>query len=778
MMKKILFRFFLPLATVFLLGSAAAALAADYVVSGTTDVDGTYTEMTDPASTQDGKPMYSNGTYDLAYEDFEGWWQIQPKGHSGRMTVLYHSTGEEYPSTPPSTTYAKNKGATEGGAKVTEVTGPVLSYSAKGFLETDADTGALNPAPIAITLMKDTFTGDDGAVYDETRAVIANLPEGLTATLTKVSGTELSFALAGQASTHDTDVTDLTVSFTAAAFAASDDIAKVTGAITSDLTIDFIRTHTVGDGKDFPTLATAIAGAGARDRLVLSGTFTECGLEIDKDLTLTADSQGGATIQAFDSATGETNKLLFKISEGAVVSFSNLALRNSITDAIGSAGIRNNGTLTLSGCTLSNLMNTASSSRSYGGAIYNTGNLTLETCRIDEASCTHASSKGGAIYHFGTSLTVKNTTFTGNTAASGGAVYIQSSDNPATLTGTTFSGNSATKSGGALFLFGGEAQLNHVTFYGNTANTAMSSSEYGGAVYVNSGKTLTLTGCLFAANRNAGENPAHDIKGAVTSGGHNLVAMANGSSGITDAANHDQAGSIKSPLDPVIAPVLTDGVHHLLAGSPAIDAASAALAPATDQLGAVRSGTPDIGAVEYVPAISGFLTVSIAGHTDLPVREATIALEGGASGSPTASGFFRVPVASTLSGPHKLTITSPALDSHEQDLALVKGKGHHLGTLALAQTAVATQDQVDKAVAEAIDGRFTQEEVNTQIDNAISGKVQEITAAKEAEKQKALAAQRATLLKRFDADGDGKLGLTNAIRALEVTAGIRRGEAD
>ncbi|WP_300668611.1 right-handed parallel beta-helix repeat-containing protein [Desulfoluna sp.] len=773
MMNKKIFRFLLPFAAVLLLATASAALAADYVVSGSTDVDGRYT-LTERI--QGKKPVYSNGTHDLAFDDSYGYWQIQPKDDV--FDCLYYDEAEAASETPPLKNYAQYNGDSEGGATVAEATGtpnPELTYNKKTFIETDTDDGSLAPAPLAVTLANDTFTGDNGAVYDETKAVIANLPEGLTATLTKVSDTELSFALAGQATAHDTDVTNLNVTFTADAFAASDDVSKVTGAITSDLTIDFIRTHTVGSGKDFSTLATAIAGAGARDRLVLFGTFTETGLAIDKDLTLAAEEGASATLQGYVPPSDDsTNDRLLTIDEGASVSISQLFIQHSITTAKGSAAIWNKGTLTLSDCTLRDLQNTATSTSSYGGAIYNTGAITLDKCWFENNSCSYASAKGGAVYHAGSALAITSTTFTGNSAANGGAVFIQSSNTPASITSTTFSGNSAIKSGGGLMLYGGEAHLTHVTVYKNSVTAPSISSDGGGGLKVNSGKTLTLAGCLVAGNRDEGKKPAHDIKGAVTSDGYNLIQRVDGASGITHGTSHDLAGTTPSPLDPVLAPVLTNGVHHLLAGSPAINSASATCAPGKDQLGAARTGIPDIGAVEYVPAISGFLTVSIAGHTGLPVRDADIALEGGANGSPTTTGFFRMPVAATLSGTRALTITAPALDTLKKDLTLVKGKGHHLGILALTQTAVATQAQVDKAVVKATEGLLTQEQVEIQITNALTS----VTAEKEREKARALATQRTSLLRTFDADGDGKIGLANAIRALEITAGIRRGEED
>jgi len=769
-MKKILSRFFLHLAALLFLASAGAALAADYEVTGTTDVNGRYT-LTE--RTQDEKQVYSNGTYDLAFDISNDYWQIQPKGTDNVFTCLYYDDAYTTSDTPPLKIYTQYEGASEDGATVAEATGaptPKLTFSKKAFFENTADDGTLAPTPLAITLTNDTFTGDNGAPFDTSKVTVSNLPAGFTATITKTSNTELSFALSGTAETHDTDITNLTVSFTAAAFANTDDASKVEGAETIDLTINFIRNYTVGVDGDFTTLKAAIADADARDILTLTGTFTECDLTVDKLLTLTADPQTKTTIQAFDSTTEETNKRLFTIGEEAEVTLSNLILRNSVTTEKGSAGIYNKGTLTLSGCLLANLENSSTSSYNVkGGAIYNIGSLIINGGRFEKTTCSDSRSMGGAIFHFGVSLTIENATFVENSAASGGSIYIQSSDNPVLIQNTTFSKNSATKSGGALMLYGDEAHLTHATFFGNTANSVQSKNEGGGALCVKSGKTLRLSGSFLAGNQDAGPTPAPEIKGAVTSGGHNLVSAADGSTGITHGANNDLAGSLIAPLAPGLAPVLADGVHHLLADSPAINKASTTSAPAKDQLGATRTGTPDIGAVEYVPSISGTLTVSIAGHTNLPVSEAAIELEGSATVAPTATGFFRLPLPTGLSGTKKITIISPALDTLTRGLNLVKGSGKHLGALTLTQTAVATAEEVEEAVAEATEGLFTQAQVTVQVDNAITS----VIADKDREKEQALSTQRATLLTRFDGDGDGKVGLENAIRALEIVAGIR-----
>jgi hypothetical protein len=76
-----------------------------------------------------------------------------------------------------------------------------------------------------------------------------------------------------------------------------------------------------------------------------------------------------------------------------------------------------------------------------GGAIYNTGILTLESC-IFNGNWT-IGAYGGAIYSTNT-LTIQGCTFYGNTAGSyGGTVYFSASGKTLTLTGNLFYGNTA-----------------------------------------------------------------------------------------------------------------------------------------------------------------------------------------------------------------------------------------------------------------------------------------------------------------------------------------------
>jgi hypothetical protein len=97
---------------------------------------------------------------------------------------------------------------------------------------------------------------------------------------------------------------------------------------------------------------------------------------------------------------------------------------------------------------------------------------------------------GGAILDDGTSLTVENCTFTGNTAEFGGAIF--ASFGTAAITNSTFAGNSATD-GGAIFNNNtNPLLLTNDTFWENTATS-------GGALFGATGTLSKYKATLFQA---------------------------------------------------------------------------------------------------------------------------------------------------------------------------------------------------------------------------------------------------------------------------------------
>ncbi len=203
--------------------------------------------------------------------------------------------------------------------------------------------------------------------------------------------------------------------------------------------------------------------------------------------------------------------------EDVTATLAGLTIFQGMTNGFG-GGINNNGTLTVTACTIE------SNSAQGGAGIYNDGTLTVTGCEIESNS---AAGVGGGIDNDSGTLTITNTTFASNSAVSGGGGIMNKSkstlnltgsalaDNSAvsgggiennnsmlTVTGSTFAGNEstgtqATAGGGGIDNAGGTASVTSSTLSGNAAVVG------GGGIY-QSGGALTITGSTLSDNSVSG----------------------------------------------------------------------------------------------------------------------------------------------------------------------------------------------------------------------------------------------------------------------------------
>ena len=103
---------------------------------------------------------------------------------------------------------------------------------------------------------------------------------------------------------------------------------------------------------------------------------------------------------------------------------------------------------------------------------------------------------GGAIYNLGGTLTITDSTFSGNSAGTGGAIYNQLYNDGGTLTITnsTFSGNTS-EYGGGIYNEGATVSITASTFSGNSA------ANDGGGIYNDDAGLVTVTDSTFSANQ-------------------------------------------------------------------------------------------------------------------------------------------------------------------------------------------------------------------------------------------------------------------------------------
>jgi len=239
------------------------------------------------------------------------------------------------------------------------------------------------------------------------------------------------------------------------------------------------------------------------------------------------------------------------------------------------------------------------------------------TCPAVARTATSTSSTGsGGIYNFGGTLTLNNSTVSGNTASHVAGIW-GAWGGTVTLNNSTVSGNIAWNNiaGGILYECGaGTLTLNNSTVSGNSAVS------YGGGIVQDPRfppATIRLKNSIVA--NNTGSFSAN-CYGTMTSLGHNIA----GDASCALAGVGDRNG-----VDPLLGPLADNGgptqTHAPLAGSPAIDAvpladctnASGALL-ATDQRGVARpQGVAcDIGSVDVKPQ-GWVLVIGLAGgHGD------------------------------------------------------------------------------------------------------------------------------------------------------------------
>ena len=429
--------------------------------------------------------------------------------------------------------------------------------------------------------------------------------------------------------------------------------APVKVANLGPVTITVNNTADNGPGTLRQAILDAVSGDTINFALPLPATIvlTNLQLRIDKSITITGPGAKQLTVQR-STNPGTPNFRLIRVPYATnIVQISGLTLHNgrvvTTTDGDNLGGaIYNTGQLTLSGCDLIGNIAPATNAvlGGFGGGVFTVGPLVMDHCNV---SSNNASGAGGGINLYPSSrLTLTDSTVAGNYAGQqAGGINVQGSI--AFVQNCTISGNIADGpgAGGGIVNLGysGETSrlvLDHCTITRNTGlayNGGLTTYGYAGSGIISSELKSTIIAGNFGTNFITGGTLT-----TLSTHGHNLDS--DGTSLFTNGFNGDIIGSSSNIIDALLGPLQNNGgptpTHALLASSPALDAGACDFDgnPVTkDQRGINRPQGPacDIGAHEneggYLQFTTTAWSVGEAGGT----IQLTVTRMGGSAGTVT-----------------------------------------------------------------------------------------------------------------------------------------------
>jgi hypothetical protein len=242
---------------------------------------------------------------------------------------------------------------------------------------------------------------------------------------------------------------------------------------------------------------------------------------------------------------------------------------------------------------------------SLGGGICN---LSGATVNVNQSTFTgNSAMSGGGLFSDG-SLTINASTFTANQGQQGGGAFIYAEFEEVTVKNSTFSGNSVGPDGMGAGLAAWPSLPATVAITNCTiANNHGDAGALGGGLFANAGPPIKIQNTIIAGNTAPGGGD--DIYQLINSLGHNLIGNGDGVIGLSNGVNGDQVGTANMPINPQLGPLADNGgptqTHALLAGSPAIDQGACLPTVTTDQRGITRpqGAGCDVGAFEFEPPV-------------------------------------------------------------------------------------------------------------------------------------------------------------------------------
>ncbi len=298
----------------------------------------------------------------------------------------------------------------------------------------------------------------------------------------------------------------------------------------------------------------------------------------------------GGGILAHESTTEVTDSTLI---ENSAVAGGGIYARTGTVRFTNSTLTQNTATGGSGNVCVESLYITSCLPKGSGGAIALNAGRTIVT---DSTISGNAAVSGGGLYNGGATASLTRATLTQNTATNGGVIFNEHGS--VSMTNVSVFQNSATR-GGVIYNTGvGRTKVTHGTLVQNSATT-------GGGVYTTNKRLVTLGYTLL--QNPAGGNCALGAPGAsVKSAGYNRST--DDTCGLTLATDQQNVANLK------LGSLTDDGTpagarFPLLAGNPAIDKGSPD-GTTTDEIGQLRMGIADIGAIEYPRFVIGSWTGS------------------------------------------------------------------------------------------------------------------------------------------------------------------------
>lgn len=323
-------------------------------------------------------------------------------------------------------------------------------------------------------------------------------------------------------------------------------------------------------------------------------TFTCSGtIALTSPITIAANTTVDGSGQSV-TISGNNAVQVFTVNTGVTLSLEWLTIadgNNTITP--GGGGVETwGGTVNIDHSTFTG------NSAYNGGAVYcRECTLTVSHSTFSDNSGFESMSYGGGISTYeGGAVTVSDSTFSGNSAYTGGAIFTNIGTT-LIVSRSTFSSNIATEWGGGAIGTRGTGLVSNSTFHGN-----ITLGEYGSAI-ANDGP-LTVTNSTFSNNVGYGDVAIFNDDGTVLL--ENSIVVSNSQSGMNCYGSvTDGGGNLSYPdtscfginQDPLLGPLQDNGGPTFTMapglGSPAIDAAVDAICAMDpvnnlDQRGVVR----------------------------------------------------------------------------------------------------------------------------------------------------------------------------------------------